>query len=888
MVARIGSLLRNLFRKPRVERELDEEMRAYVDLLTAEKIAAGVAPNEAARTARLEAEMEQVKEQVRDVRSGAWLEELAADLRYGVRVLAKNPSFATVAVLTLALGIGATTAIFTVVYGILLRPLPYAEPDRIVQVWEEDGEGHRMNLADPNFEDVRAQSHSLQGLAEYAWGVESVSGGAQATRSGVAYVSRDFFPILRVEPVVGRGFAPDDQRFGATPVALVSYGYWQEYLGSARDLTAVKLIMEQGATSVVGILPSGFQFPDGCDIWVPRELLPRYPSRTAHNFHGLARLRDVVSLTQAQAELSTIAQRLKQQYGRDINMEGVGVAPLREAMTSRARDTLLILFGAVGFLLLIASANVTNLLLAQAAARERELAIRAALGAERRRLVKQFLTEALLLALIGGAVGVLAAFWGVRALLALAPRNLPRLEEITLTLPVLLFALAVSVSVALVLGITTAWRATKADPQHALGGGSRAETGTAHGRRLGRALVAAQVAITLVLLVGAGLLGRSLLRVLSVDPGFRTEHVVTMDLALPPAEKEAEKVQRRYFMDTLFTRLRQIPGVADVGGTTDLPLASDASNGTYILMGPNDPLPKRMEDLSILFHDTNRTGNALYCATTAGYFRALGIPLLRGRLFDERDGPDAPQAALISESLAREKWPNQDPLGRLIEFGNMDGDLRFLTVVGVVGDVRESTLETPPQPTIYVNYRQRPQATSFNVVMQTNGDPKSTTASARDIVQALDPNLPPKFGTFTQVFARSLQTRRFNLMLIGVFAGTALLLAMAGIYGVMAYAVARRTREIGVRMALGASGGDVLGMVLRQGIQTAAVGVVIGIAGAFALTRTMQSLLFGVSATDPLTFAAVALLLGLIAALACYVPARRATKVDPMVALRYE
>ncbi len=886
MKARIGSLLRNLFRKPRLECELDEELRAYIELLTREKIASGMAPDQAARAARMETEMEQVKEEVRDVRAGAWLEELATDLRYGVRVLAKNPGFAVIAALTLALGIGTTTAVFTVVYGILLRPLPFPQPDQIVSVWEVDGKGHRMNFADPNFEDLRAQNRSLDGFAEYAWGIESISGGAQPTRTAVAYVSRDFFPILRVDPALGRTFLPEEQRFGASPAALVSYGYWQQYLGG-QNLTTVKLTIEDRVVSVVGVLAPGFRFPEGCDIWIPRELLERLPSRTAHNWHALGRLRDGSSFRQAQAQLTTIARQLKQQYGRDIEMEAAAVAPLREAMTGQSREGLLVLLGAVGFLLLIACANVVNLLLAQAAARERELAIRSALGAERRRIVKQFLTEALVLALIGGALGVLAAFWGVRALIAVAPRTLPRIDQVSLNMPVLLFALGVSLLVALALGVVTALRATSADPQQALAQGSRAEAGTTHSHRFGRALVSAQVSITLVLLVGAGLLGRSLLRVLSIDPGFRTEHIVTMDLALPPAEKDAEKLRRRQFLDVLFARLRLINGVTDVGGTSGLPLGSDIPNGTYVLMNPQDSAPK-MQDLERLFHETTRTGNALYSAVTEGYFRTLDIPLLRGRLFDERDGPDAPHVAIISESLAREKWPQQDALGRTIEFGNMDGDLRLLTVVGVVGDVRASTLESPPEPTIYVNYRQRPQATRFTVVMQTTGSPGSVAASARDVAQALDPNLPPKFSTFTQVFARTLQTRRFNLVLVGVFAATALLLAMAGIYGVMAYVVSRRTREFGVRMALGATGGDVLSMVLGQGIRTTAIGVVIGIAGACALTRTMRSMLFGVSATDPLTFAGVAMALGFIAALACYIPARRATRVDPMVALRYE
>jgi predicted permease len=813
---------------------------------------------------------------------------LLQDLRYGFRMLAKNPGFTAVAVLTLALGIGANTAIFSVVYGVLLRPLPYPKPDQIVELREVNAKGGRMNFADPNFEDVRSQSHAFQGVAEYAAWLESVSGGSEPTRSMVASVSRDFFPLMRVGPVLGRGFATEEQRFGAAPVALVSYGYWKQYLGGTTDLARIKLTIESQLCSVIGVLPPGFRFPFDSDVWVPRELWERLPSRTAHNWHVVARLREGVPLAQARAELSGIAQRLKQQYGRDTNMTDVAVSPLRDALTSHVRPALLVLLGAVGFLLLVACANVVNLLLAQAAARERELAVRTALGAGRYRLVRQFLTEAVLLSVTGGALGIIAALWGVDALVALAPNNLPRLQDVSINLPVLSFTFALSVAVAAALGVFTALRATSGELQAVLAERGQGHTGTLRGQRLSRVIIAAQMAITVILLAGAGLLGRSLLRVLAVDPGFRTEHILTMDLAMPFAEKGTEKVQRVAFLSELFSRLRAVPGVREVGGVNGLPLTTGLADGTYILMNPQEKMP-RMEDLERLFHDSTRTGDADYCVASQGYFRALGIPLLRGRLFDQRDTMDAPHVALISESLAREKWPNLDPLGRTIEFGNMDGDVRFLTVVGVVGDVREDSLEARPRPTIYVDYRQRPQATGrFTVVLRTETDPAVVFSAAREIVRGLDPNVPPSFSTFTEVFSASLKTRRFNLTLVGVFAATALVLAVAGIYGVMAYSVARRTHEMGVRIALGASAPDVLRLVLSQGMLTTVVGVAVGIAGSFALTRELQSLLFGVSATDPVTLAGGALLLSFAALLASYIPARRATKVDPMVALRHE
>jgi predicted permease len=695
---------------------------------------------------------------------------------------------------------------------------------------------------------------------------------------------------MGVATVLGRGFLAEDQRFGAAPVALVSYGYWKQYLGGTNNLSTLKLTIENQSVSVVGVLPPGFRFPFDSDIWVPRELWERLPSRTAHNWHVVARLRAGVSLAQARAELTGIAQRLKQQYGQDTMMTDVAVSPLRNALTSNVRPALLVLLGAVGFLLLVACANVVNLLLAQAAARERELAIRSALGAGRNRLVRQFLTEALLLSVGGGALGVLAALWGVDALVAMAPSNLPRLQDVAINLPVLSFTFALSVAVAAGLGVFTALRATSGELQEALVERGQGHTGTLRGQRLSRVIIAAQMAITVVLLAGAGLLGRSLLRVLAVDPGFRTEHILTMDLAMPFAEKDTEKVQRVAFLSELFARLRTVPGVREVGGVDGLPLTSGLPDGIYVLMNPQEK-PPRMGDEQV-WQDSTRTGDADYCVASEGYFRALGIPLRRGRLFDQHDTMDAPHVALISESLAREKWPNMDPLGRTIEFGNMDGDMRFLTVVGVVGDVREDSLEARPNPTIYVDYRQRPQAMnatgSFTVVMRTAADPAVVFSAAREIVHNLDPNVPPSFSTFTEVFSASLKTRRFNLTLVGVFAATALLLAVAGIYGVMAYSVARRTHEMGVRIALGASTPDVLRLVLSQAMLTTALGVAVGIAGSFVLTRAIQSLLFGVSATDPVTLAGVALLLGFAALLASYIPARRATKVDPIVALRYE
>jgi putative ABC transport system permease protein len=824
-------------------------------------------------------------------------------------MLAKNPGFTAVAVLTLALGVGATTSIFSVIYGVLLRPLPFPHPEQILQLWELNAQGVRTNFADPNFADLRSENRSLQGMAEYGGSLESVSGGNQPTRTMTTSVSRDFLQVLGVQPILGREFVSEEQRQDAAAVALVSYSYWKESLGATRDLSTIHLKVDARPVAVVGVLPPGFRFPDNTDIWIPREIFETLPSRTAHNWRVIGRLRESSSISQSRAELSGIAQRLKRQFGEDTSTVAVAVDPLREAMTSNVRPALTILFGASGFLLLIACANVVNLMLAQAAGRERELSIRATLGANRDRLIRQFLTEAFLLSIIGGAFGVLAAVWGLNGLLAIAPGNLPRLETVSVNLPVLLFSMAVVFLVAIGLGIFSAVRATSGAPRAALNEGSQRQAGTVGRQKLGRLIIAGQLATTLALLVGAGLLCRSLLRVLSVDPGFRTEAVLTMELGLPD---DPTRVQRIQFLNQLFMRLRNIPGVKEVGGTNVVPLAdASRSDGAYVVMNPGQITPyvqdliRRSADGSLekepvllgelakffegIFKDQAHLGEADYCVATDDFFNVLGIPLLNGRFFDSRDTMGAPHVAIVSNSLAQEKWPNQSPLGQTLEFGNMDGDLRLLTIVGVVGDVRDRSLEAVPRPTIYVDYRQRPQsAQRFTVVMLVSGPPDAIYPVAREIVRSLDPDVPPRLSTLSQTFAASLGARRFSLLLVGIFSAAALLLAMAGIYGVTAYTVAQRTREIGVRMALGASARTVVGMVLRQGAITSALGVTTGILGSLVLTRWLRSQLFGVSATDPTTFLGVSLLLMLVSLAACWIPGRRAARVDPMVALRYE
>jgi putative ABC transport system permease protein len=822
---------------------------------------------------------------------------LSHDLRYSFRQLRENPGFSLVAIVTLALGIGATAAIFSVVYGVLLRPLPYSDPNRIVAIFEVNSRGTWSRLADPNFDDFRDQSHSFEAIAKYGEEIASVSGGAQPTRSIVAYVSPQFFRVFRVQPAIGRDFAASDAKPGAAPVVVVSYGYWKQYLGSSSDLSRLHLKIDNAVFSIISVMPPSFQFPSDAELWVAADRDGENPSRTSHNYYAVARLRHGATIEQAHAEISTIARRIYQSANEknDYLNADAAVIPLQDSMTHEVRPALLVLLAAVGFLLLVGCANVANLLLAQASVRGRELAIRTALGAARWRLFRQFLTEASLLAVIGGVLGLLAAFLGVSGLLALAPQNLPRLDSVSVNIPVLVFAFLLSFGVALGLGAFTAWRGTTGNLREGLEEGGRGQAGSQNSQRIGRGIVAAQIAITFTLVVGAGLLGRSLMNVLEVDPGFRVDKIVAMDISLPGADWTDSKAKsaQGVFYANLTDRLKQIPGVRKVGATSGLPLTGGLPDGMFLLMRP-DELPKNTSDVDFLrkwfenaFRQKERLGEADFGAVTDGYFQTLGIPLLRGRIFDERDGPDSPHVAVISESLARQRWPGQDPIGHTIEFGNMDGDPRLLTIVGIVGDVHDYGLDAPPRPTVYVDLFQRPRP-AITLTMLTDADTQMVTSSAREILHGLNPEIAPTFQTFSQIYSASLGSRRFILTLVGFFGLTALLLAAVGVFGVMAYSVTRRTREIGVRVALGARSRDVLAMIMGQGMRTILIGVAFGVAGSLLLTRTLASMLFGVTTTDPLTFTAVILLLVVTALLACYLPARRASKVDPMVALRCE
>jgi putative ABC transport system permease protein len=813
------------------------------------------------------------------------------DLRYGLRVLAKAPGFTAVAVVTLALGIGASTAIFSVVDAVLLRPLPYPNPQQIVTVWEQAASGHRMHLADPNYEDFRAQNHTFSGLAQFDSAPASVSGGSEPVRMDVGVVSQDFFKVMGVEPFRGRDFAPDEQRLHGTPAMIVSYGYWQRFLGGKADLSQVRLSMDGAAYSVVGVMPQGFNFPPGVSAWVSREqLYEETPSRTAHNGEGIGRLRDGVSLEQAHADLDTIARRIRAQFGEKVDLTDAAVITLADAMVGDVRTALLMLFGAVILLFLVACGNVAGLLLARTSARRKELAVRAALGAGRGRLVQQLLAESLALSLAGGALGIVLAAWTTNLLPSILPASLPQQQGIAIDGSVLLFTLLATLAVAVALGLFAAWRAAGADLSNALSAGSRSYS--AGSQRARSALVIGEIAATLMLLVGAGLLGRSFLRLISISPGLNGEHLIVLSFSppVPALGSFAATVRQVHFVDEVLSRLRAIPGVQSAGFTGGLPIAGEFADGGFLILN-GQPAPTNFDEWNRFYYQNRKNvGQALYSVASGDYFRTAGIPLLRGRLFNDQDGTDSLNVAVISEALARQQWPNHDPVGQIIDFSNMDGNMKPLTIVGVVGDVRADGLDKPASSIIYVDYRQRGVGgnSSPTIILRSGSGVGPLVSAARSIFHDLAPDVPVKFSTFAGEMGGWLAEKRFLLLLAGVFAAAALALAAVGIYGLVAHSVTQRTQEIGIRMALGAQRNDVMRLVVGEGARLVAIGLVIGIAVSFAATQLISSLLYGVKATDPLTFLTVAVLLTTVALLASYIPARRAMRVDPIVALRYE
>ncbi|HEY2830324.1 MAG TPA: ABC transporter permease [Thermoanaerobaculia bacterium] len=807
-------------------------------------------------------------------------------LRHAFRSLRKSPGFTSVAVLTLAVGIGASTSIFSIVGAVLLAPLPYPHPQQIVRVWEQAPDGHRMNLAAPNLDDFRNQNGTFASLAAYGLWDVAMSGGSEPVRAQLGVVSEDFFRTFGVQPMIGRVFASREFRERA-PGIVVSYGYWKRYLGGQPDLSRVRLSVAGQPYPVIGVMPADFDDPSGVSGWIARELEPE-PSRTAHNWRGIGRLRDGVTVAQARANLSAIAARIKAQYGKDADLDAAEVVQLADAMVGDVRKALLTLCGAAGLLLLVGCANVAGVMLARTSARAKEFAVRIALGASRGRVLQQFLSESLVLAAMSGVAGLLIAMSSVKVLAAIVPPTLPRREGIALDMRVLLFAIAVTIAVAIALALFSSWRASMGRMQDALTAGSRRLTASRSTQRMRVVLVIGEIATTLTILVAAGLLGRSFLRLIETSPGFRAENLMTVQFSLPEsptANARAEDVQR---VERIVERVRAVAGAESAGVAGAVPVAhgDNLPEGSFIILRGQKP-PADFKQFEAMMHDPSQVGDALYCSASAGYFRTLAIPLIRGRMFSDSDTPDSPHVALISEALARQRFANENPIGQQIEFGNMDGDLKPLTVAGIVGDVRAAGLDRPPSPIIYVDYRQRGAGTTPVIIIRTSA-PAQTVPAVRDIFGDVAPDLPVKISTYETELGGWLAQRRFVLLLVGLFAAVALGLAALGIYGVIAFSVARRTQEIGIRMALGAQPGDVLRLIIGEAARMAGIGIAIGIAVSLSVTRLMSSLLFDVRATDPWTFVSVAAVLTAVALLAAYVPARRAMRVAPDVALRYE
>ena len=809
------------------------------------------------------------------------------DIRYGMRMLVKKPPFTAVAVIALALGIGANTAIFGVVNAVLLRPLSFKDPERIAVIQGVKEGNSWTTISYDDFVDFRDRQQSFEQLAAFSapWTFNLLGAGEPMQVQG-QYASANLLSMLGVAPARGRDFLPAEDRPGSQErVVILSHGFWQRQFGANPDLIGRTINLNDQSFTVIGITPPGFKVTDESELWVPLALNPiNSRGRLVRYLSVAGRLQPGVTLAGAQAEMSIIARQLEQQYP-DMNKGfGVHLIPLHEQIVGKVRPALLVLLGAVGFVLLIACANVANLTLARAVMRRKEIAIRAALGAGRVQLIRQLLTESVLLALLGGFVGLLLATWGVDLLLALGPENIPRREEIGLDAGVLVFTLAVSLLTGLIFGLVPAWQASKADLNVTLKEGGQLQGTSAKHQRLRNALVIAEIALALVLLTGSGLLIKSFARLLDVNPGFDTSNVLALQVTLP-SSKYSQEQKRAAFYQQLEERLKALPGVQAVGAVSRLPLfAGDITSGRSNITSRLviEGRPAAAGDLP----------EVDYRVASPSYFQAMNIPLVRGRLFNWQDEPQdragLPLVAIINEAMARRFWPGEDPIGKRIKWsGDLDQN-PWWTIVGVVGNVRHFSLDMEPRPEVYRPYLVNP-LTGPIIVVRAASNPENLIALVRNEVRALDGDVPiSNISTMPQLVSRSVAPRRFSMLLLTIFSAVALLLAAVGIYGVMAYSVTQRTHEIGIRLALGAQTADVLKLVVGQGMALALMGVGIGVVGAFALTHLMSSLLYGVSTTDPLTFVVVSVLLTSVALLASYIPARKATKVDPMVALRYE
>jgi putative ABC transport system permease protein len=890
--------VRRLFRLPdtreRLTRELDEEVRFHVEMRVARLIAQGVPYDDArAEALRRFGDVDDLRDycqtiedaQMQRAKARERFGTVLQDSRFALRQFRKSPGFAAVAALTLALGIGATTAIFSVVNGVVLRPLPFDRPEQIVQLFGIDSKAHPMrNFADPTFDYLAAQNRSFGALAEFNFSGMTVSIGNEALRVTGSAVTKQFFDVLRVHPAAGRFFMPEEQQLGAPMSVVISHGLWTRQFGKSPLAIGSKLMSGRATATIVGVMPEGQDFPAGTDLWYPREIYDKSTSYTSHNWKVIGRVKDGVTLTQANNDVSALLRRLHAQVGDATWTFDGTVVSLRDQMVGEIKPLLLRILAASVVLLLIACTNVANLLIARMAVRENEIAIRLSIGAGRARLAQQLLIETSLLSAAGCIVGLLLAAAGMRVLLVLRPALIPRVGELRLDWRVAAFAMILAAATAIGLGLLAAWRAARGDLRAALSQSQRTQGGGGASYRIRGSLVVAQLAMTVVLLIGAGLLGRSFLQLMTLDTGFRTRGVVvaTMGLESPREERIA---QRTAYFDEIARRAMAIPGVTNVGFSNAEPFSAGSSNGTFVVLsGANVKLTP--EDLMPLFNDKAHAGYANYQMVNGGYFKAMGIPLVAGRYIDDNDRQGAPEVALINVALAKKQFPNENPIGKAIEFGNIDGDLAPLTVVGVVGDTREQELAADPPGTIYVSYRQRPgNDNGVHVVMSTNAE-ASVIATARQTFRQVRADVPMRFQTIEDIVGRSVASQRFMLFVVGVFGAIALIVAALGVYSVISYLVAQRGREISIRVALGARASDIVRLVVRQGIQWVFIGVIVGGVAALFATRLLTGLLYGTRPTDPVTFAGMVVTLAFVAIIASYLPARRASKAEPMDVLR--
>jgi putative ABC transport system permease protein len=795
------------------------------------------------------------------------------DLRYGARMLLRRPGFTLIAVVTLAIGIGLNTALFSVVNSILLSPLPFHEPARLMQVWETwpAEEAHSGTASPNNLLDWRAQTHSFEALSGYSIWLFTLTGTNEPTEIPGLKVTANFFTALGVTPQLGRTFLPEEERPGGAQSVVISHDFWRSRFGGRADVIGQKLRLDDGAYTVTGVLRPDFrqtEFRAGyrAEVWVPLELDPAAALRGSHSLRVIGRLRPGVTEAQAQTEMSAIAERLAQAYPATNSGRGVRLVPMLEQVTGNVRRVLWQLQCATVLVLLICCANIANLLLARVAEREKELAIRTALGAGRWRIARLLLSEGAALAALGGALGALLAKWALDALASLAPKTIPRLDEIALDARALTFALLTSLATALIFGLAPAWQAARVNLNNTLKETGR---GAARGQGMRGALVVAEVVLTLVLLAGAGLLLRSLVEMQRVDLGFNPERLLTMRVSLLDS-KYPERRQAADFYQQLLAEITRLPGAQSAAVTSNPPLIKLSDNWMrFFLEGqPVDP---------------GRAPSAKYATVSPDFFRTMEIPLRAGRVFNERDTRDTTQVAVINEYLARRHFPNTDPLGKRLLVGRATRE-----IVGVVGNVRHESPEGEEAEKLYVPHAQSPRTTLL-LLARTTAEPESLAAAIQQTVWRQDPDAAvSNLATMETALGEAIARPRFNASLFGLFAAVALILAAIGLFGVMSYTVTQSTREIGIRMALGAQARDVLKLVVGQGLALTFAGLVLGLIGALGVTRLMKNLLYGVTAADPLTFICVSLLLVLIALLACYIPAQRATKVDPMIALRNE